>query len=170
MKLPDDFPVVERTAVRMVVLDAADQLLVFHTHDLDYPDLGEWWELPGGGLDPGETYLEAAVRELREETGIVIAPDGVGPPLWRRISSFIFRGERRLQSEVVVKVRLTVVAPGIDESGREEGENDAYIGHRWMPLTEVWSTADRFYPGRVPELLPDFLAGKEIDEPFELWS
>jgi hypothetical protein len=28
----------------------------------------------------------------------------------------------------------------------------------------------RFYPGRLPELLPKFLAGEHIDEPFERWS
>lgn len=170
MRLPNDFPVVERIAVRLVVLDAADQLLVFRTHDPNYPELGQWWELPGGGLDEGETYVEAAVRELREETGLVIAPDEVGPPSWRRQSSFIYRTERRLQSETIAKVRLTVVAPDIDESQREEQEADDYTGFRWMPLAEVLVSKDRFYPGRVPELLPDFLAGKEIDEPFELWS
>ncbi|MBM7785792.1 NUDIX hydrolase [Tenggerimyces flavus] len=170
MRLPNDFPVVERTAVRLVLLDAADQLLVFHTHDPNYPELGQWWELPGGGLDKGETYLEAAVRELREETGLVITPDEVGPPSWRRVSSFIYRTERRLQSEVIVKVRLTAVAPDIDESQREEHEADDYTGFRWMPLAEVLVSSERFYPGRLPELLPDFLAGKEIDEPFELWS
>jgi hypothetical protein len=28
----------------------------------------------------------------------------------------------------------------------------------------------RFYPGRLPELLPVFLAGQTIDEPFEFWN
>jgi 8-oxo-dGTP pyrophosphatase MutT (NUDIX family) len=70
--------VIERSAVRLVVLDTQDRVLLFHTHDVDHPDLGSWWELPGGGIDPGETYLDAAIRELHEETGILADPSQVG--------------------------------------------------------------------------------------------
>jgi len=31
------------------------------------------WSIPGGGVEPGETYAEAARREVMEETGISIA-------------------------------------------------------------------------------------------------
>ena len=35
----------------------------------------ERWAASGGHVEPGESYLEAAVRELREETGLSVAPD-----------------------------------------------------------------------------------------------
>ena len=35
------------------------------------------WALPGGRRDPGETIVGAALRELREETGVTVGPDAV---------------------------------------------------------------------------------------------
>ncbi len=40
------------------------------------PRLGEW-SIPGGAQDLGETVFEAAVREVREETGVAIRPTGL---------------------------------------------------------------------------------------------
>jgi 8-oxo-dGTP pyrophosphatase MutT (NUDIX family) len=169
--LPDDgLPVTERSAVRLVVLDAGGKLLLFHTHDTCNPDLGTWWELPGGGIEPGETCQDAAIRELREETGIIAARSQVGPPAWRRRASFRCRHERRLQDEVIVTVRLPAHEPGIDESQRLDYEKEDYFGYRWWPVQEVLRGSERFYPGKLPVLLGAFLDGQNIDEPFELWS
>jgi 8-oxo-dGTP pyrophosphatase MutT (NUDIX family) len=168
--LPDDLPIVERSAVRVVVLDVHGKVLLFHTCDPEHPGLGTWWELPGGGIDPGETYRDAAVRELREETGIVAELSHVGPPTWRRRASFRHRKTRHVQDEVIVALRLPVPGPGIDESRRLDYEKEDYFGFRWWPAAEVQRSAERFYPGQLPALLGPFLEGEKINEPFELWS
>jgi 8-oxo-dGTP pyrophosphatase MutT (NUDIX family) len=159
----------ERDAVRVVLADASGRVLLFHVLTPEQAPDG-WWELPGGGIDPGETYLEAAVREIREETGLVLDPARVGPPAWRRDSTWRSRGKRRLQHEVVVLARVPQDKPVIVDGGRTLEEIEDYVDARWWPVDEIGRSPVRFYPSRLPELLPRFLAGEAIDEPFEQWN
>ena len=168
--LPDDLPIVEREVVRAVVQDANGDILLFRTREFTRPELGEWWEVPGGGIDPGETYASAAVRELFEETGLVVRAEDIGRPTWRRTASFVHRDRRMLQHEVVVLVRLTAAAPPLDTSAQLDYEVEDYVDHRWWPVAALLASGERFYPGRLPQLLPALLDGAEIDEPFELFS
>jgi 8-oxo-dGTP pyrophosphatase MutT (NUDIX family) len=162
--------VIERSVVRAVVVDALDHVLLLHTRDAWYPELGTWWELPGGGIEPGETHCEAVIRELAEETGIALTAGQVAAPTWRRRATFRYRGERRMSNEVIVIARLAVAGPPVTGEGRVGFEDEDYFGFRWWPVTEIVRSGERFYPGRLPELLGPFLAGEEIDEPFEQWS
>jgi 8-oxo-dGTP pyrophosphatase MutT (NUDIX family) len=159
----------ERDAVRVVLADASGRVLLFHVVTAEEAP-GGWWELPGGGIDPGESYLEAAVREIREETGLVIDAAQVGPPAWRRDSTWLSRGKRRLQHEVVVLARVAQEQPAIVDGGRTPEEVEDYVTARWWRVPEIAGSQALFYPGRLPELLPRFLAGEVIDEPFERWS
>lgn len=166
-ELPDDLPIERRASVRVVALDERGQILLFRTRSPSYPELGQWWELPGGGIDPGESYVDTAVRELREETGLVTTL--VGEPTWTRTATFKIGGARRVQDEVVVTARVAGVAPPIDVGAQLDYERDAYVDSRWWRLADL-PAHERYYPGRLAELLPAFLAGEHIDEPFELWS
>ncbi len=58
-----------RPCVGLVLVNRAG--LVFAGQRLDNP--GDAWQMPQGGIDEGETPLEAALRELGEETGIAAA-------------------------------------------------------------------------------------------------
>ena len=159
----------ERDAVRVVLTDGGGRVLLFHVLTADQAPDG-WWELPGGGIDPGESYLEAAVREIREETGRTLGPAQVGPPSWRRDTTWLSRGVRRLQHEVVVRARIAADQPVVVDGGRTPQEVEDMVTFRWWPVPEITASQARFYPGRLPELLPAFLSGETIDEPFERWN
>jgi 8-oxo-dGTP pyrophosphatase MutT (NUDIX family) len=159
----------ERNAVRVVLTDAAGRVLLFHAVTPEVGPAG-WWELPGGGIDGGESYLEAAVREVREETGLLLDPATIGPPSWRRDTTWRSRGVRRLQHEVVVGARVPEDRPAIRTDGQTASELEDYVDVRWWEVGDILGSSERFYPGRLPELLPAFLAGEAIDEPFEFWN
>ena len=146
IELPRDLPILERDAVRLVVRDSEDRILLFHTHEITLPELGVWWELPGGGIDEGETYLDAAVRELREETGIRVTAAQVGRPSWRRTASFRHRELRHLQHEVVVEVRLDGPGAAVDEGERLDYEKEDYFGFRWWSVGEIVAARRRSTP------------------------
>jgi 8-oxo-dGTP pyrophosphatase MutT (NUDIX family) len=74
-----------RLGARVLLLDQADRVLLIHARDPDH----HWWELPGGGVDPGETLADTAIREVAEETGIVL--EALGPCVWIRETRFRYR-------------------------------------------------------------------------------
>jgi len=159
----------ERSCVRVVLQDRGGRILLFRAR-LASRSPQDWWELPGGGIEPGESYQQTAVRELAEETGLVVNPDQVGPPRWRRTATWTARGIRRLQHEVVVPVRLDADRPPIGDGGRTPDEREEYVDARWWEVADVLASSERFYPGLLPQLLPAFLAGAELTEPFERWN
>ncbi len=168
---PDQLPIVRRIVVRLVVVDSADRILLLHTRDPTYPELGTWWELPGGGVEPDEAIEDAAIRELYEETSIRIDPSAIRPSVrWHRHASFRYRGTRHIQCETVITVELSAPGPQIDGSHRVGFEDEDYFDFAWWDLATVLASSERFYPGQLPVLLPRHLAGTEIEEPFELWS
>jgi 8-oxo-dGTP pyrophosphatase MutT (NUDIX family) len=159
----------ERSCVRVVLRDRSSRILLFRAELASRADT-HWWELPGGGIEPGESYQDAAVREIREETGLEVAAQQVGLPRWRRTSTWTARGIRRLQHEIVVAVDLDADAPLVSDGGRTEEEAEEYVAARWWAVADILTSSERFYPGRLPELLPAFLAGAELTEPFERWN
>ncbi|MGI8589818.1 MAG: NUDIX domain-containing protein [Nakamurella sp.] len=84
-------------------------MLLFHTQDPVHPSLGRWWELPGGGIDPGESYLDAAIRELHEKTGIVADPSQVRARTWRRRASL--RHRRTIRTLVIDHTTIANLRP-----------------------------------------------------------
>lgn len=68
-----EFPEAPIVGIGAVVIDDTKVLLVRRGHE---PLKGEW-SLPGGALELGETLQQGVVREVLEETGLIVVPAGI---------------------------------------------------------------------------------------------
>lgn len=140
-----------RPVARLIVLDPLDRILLFETRR-SYTHV---WMTPGGGLDPGETFAEAAHRELWEEVGARNAE--LGPCVWTVQFRFEYRDEIIDQRERYFVVRL-----GSDEvvdANREDSERLQILQHRWWTCAEIEDANTDFRPRELPKLLPAVIAG-----------
>ncbi|MGH2616230.1 MAG: NUDIX domain-containing protein [Thermomicrobiales bacterium] len=142
-------PVV-RPAVRVVVIDADERVLLFASQG---DDGRRFWFPPGGGSEPGETPEETARRELREETGLIeVALDG---EIGRRRHIVTWDG---VAYDLNERWLLARVAPfAIDTSGFSEEERTMIEDHCWWTLDELESTVDRLVPGNLAALVRSLL-------------
>jgi len=65
-----EFPELPLVGVGAIIIDGDRVLLVKRAH----PPIQGQWSIPGGVLEVGEMVREAAIREAREETGLIVEP------------------------------------------------------------------------------------------------
>ncbi|HEY7211071.1 MAG TPA: NUDIX hydrolase [Bryobacteraceae bacterium] len=123
---PDGFEI-HRNIVRhpgsavMLALDDEKRILLVKQFRL--PAEQELWELPAGRLDPGETSLEAARRELREETGYTART-------WKKLVTF-------WPSPGYVGEKMDIFLAKDLTEGKQEPMEDERIKIQWFDWLEV---------------------------------
>jgi 8-oxo-dGTP pyrophosphatase MutT (NUDIX family) len=122
-----------RRASRVILLDPAGRVLLLHTRN--------WWITVGGGIDPGETSIEAAVREVREETGIVITAADLGPVIHE--TTHLLRWDEGDLVEQINEFRIAhVAACEADFSGFTPLEAATIDSARWWTEGELRTTVE----------------------------
>jgi 8-oxo-dGTP pyrophosphatase MutT (NUDIX family) len=146
-----------------LIVDSSSRVLLFRA---DLPDRPPWWYAPGGGVEAGETDEQALVREVAEETGLVVDVASLGQPVWTR--DYIFRwkekDERHLERFFVVRVGEQAV----DLSGLDSDEAAVVREYRWWALDGMASSTELFSPTRLAELLVPVLNGELPLAPIEI--
>jgi 8-oxo-dGTP pyrophosphatase MutT (NUDIX family) len=134
-------PAPARYVARLVILDASGAVLLVRYHD-DRPGRPlRYWATPGGALEPGESHVDAARRELLEETGLT-AP--VGRELWERRCEIDHPSGIVDQHERFFLVQLSDRAPAVRNTSSEDIRE-----LRWWSIAALRTTAEVIFPERL---------------------
>lgn len=152
---PDGTPF--RRGARVILLDEADRVLMLRGHDVDQPERG-WWFTVGGGIDVGESAHDAAVRELYEETGLLLRAEDLEGPVIRRSAVFDFLRLTVRQDEEFFLARVRGPAR-LDLSGWTDLEREFMDEVRWWALDDLAQVPETVYPHGFVDLVRALLPG-----------
>ena len=140
------FPSAKRLSCGVVILNPQRELLLCHVTGHNH------WDLPKGGIDTGESPLQAALRETREETGLRLRADAL-----HELGLFGYTMKKNLHLFATCLPRIDIA-----QLSCESHYIDRYSGRRLPEMDGFgWFAFDRALPLCAPKMA--IVLGQRLD-------
>lgn len=135
-----------RATARVLLINDHNQVFMLKTHFDPGVGLPPRWLLPGGGIDVGEDTLTAALRELYEETGLVVGPSDLGEPVLEASGRWDWADGLNYHTYTDTIYELKVQNFKLDTSGFTQEELRDVLEYRWWNLSELFVSEELVAP------------------------
>ena len=135
-----------RATARVLLINKQNQVFMLKTHFDPEVGLPPRWLVPGGGIDAGEDTLTAALRELYEETGLVVSPEDLGEPVLEATGRWDWADGLNYHTYTDTIYELKVQDFKLDTSGFTEDELRDVLEYRWWNLSELFASQELVAP------------------------
>ena len=145
-----------RETARIVLTNASGEVFLLLTHFDPEVQLPPRWITPGGGIDEGETPIEAAIRELREETGLSVTAEQLGEQIWQTEGKWLWGDGVNHHTYVDYFYAHKVDDFQLDNSDWTEDEHRDVLEFRWWDVNELSKSEHQVGPRGFVEFLNQY--------------